>query len=79
MKYKLELNIDEENKDDLLKVLSEYVGDLGRAKVSAEKKDKIIINIFSEDISAMRAAINSVTNAIKVFEKTKKLIGEKNE
>ena len=79
MKYELELNIDEENKDELLKVLSEYVGDLGRAKVSAEKKNKIIVHIYSEDISAMRAAINSVTNAIKVFEKTKKLIGEQNE
>ena len=85
MKYELELKINEENKEDLLKLLSEYIGDLGRAKVFVEnKKENLILKILSEDVSALRAAINSITNALKVFEKSKKIIqnnleGEKNE
>jgi len=80
MKYNLNLFIDEKKKEDLLKILSPYTGLLGRAKVfCSQEKNGVMVKIEAEDISSLRAAINSLTNALKVFENSKKLAGVKND
>lgn len=78
MKYIADINV-EDNSGDLFSCLSSEVSNEERTKVSIAVKGKLLcVHIECKDAVALRAACNSITRLIHVFENAGKA-GRKND
>jgi tRNA threonylcarbamoyladenosine modification (KEOPS) complex Pcc1 subunit len=78
MRYDLTLEVSGKNLDSLFDIIASEDNDFSsKAKIKIKrKKDSVDITITSEDSSALRAVLNSITTNITIFEKTCSLKGK---
>lgn len=74
MKAKAEIEIESENPEQAIKALKPDIDETPRFEVElVPSKDQVALKVDAEDLSAMRAAVNSYLRLIKTLKEVDKL------
>ncbi len=75
MRYNSEIIFNTEDSSRIFSIFNEEAGKKDRSEIKVEeKKDKIVFNISSKDITSLKASTNLILKSLEVYEKAEGLI-----